>query len=586
MLKTLLQLLGEDAPKFRRYVSMAVIYGLLSGLTIISLVPLLRYLLVGDISNTVIWLVVLLTGVLVCWRLRLRVEKAGIEVGIAILQGGRHRLGNHISQLPVGWFNSNNTARLSHVIFQGVMAIAQLPAHVFTPVFSSAMTPLIIVLSLFTINWKMGLIALLSIPLMGAVFIIAARLGQRVDQEFHRNTAETSQRIIEFSQAQSVLRAFNGEGKSTHFLEQAFDSQKKSSKRLILLSVISVILNAWMVQAIFATLMITALLSLNNSIGVIPTDTNNSDTLISIIISLLLVNRFVEPLLDVVGYAEAIRGARNQLKEVQDIFDIEPLPEPENPKFAQDNTLSLNGVGFAYPDNKRHVIRDVNLSITPGSMTALIGRSGSGKSTLLSLITRFSDVTEGSITMGGVDLRQMSHEQLNEKISQVFQTPYLFQSSIADNIRIGKPDASDAEIREVARLSGVTEIIGRLPQGVDTLVGEGGARLSGGERQRISIARALMKDAPILLIDEATAALDTENQAVITQTFARLRGKRTLIVITHQLSTIEMADQIVILERGCIKEKGSHDQLSISGGLYAHFLAQRNKVKRWKLGKL
>ncbi|KZN15023.1 ABC transporter ATP-binding protein [Marinomonas sp. TW1] len=583
MLNTLLQLLGEDASKFRRYASMAIIYGLLNGLTIISLVPLLRYLLLSETINTVIWLVVLLMGALVCWRWRLRVEKAGIEVGIALLQGGRHRLGDHISRLPLGWFNSHNTARLSQVISQGIMEIAQLPAHVFTPVLSGAMTPLIIVLSLFSINWKMGIIALFSLPLLAIVFIITARLGQRIDQEFHHNTAEVSHRIIEFSQAQSVLRAFNGEGSSTDFLKKAFESQKKSSKKIIYLSVMSVILNAWVVQAILAVLMITALLSFNSSavIGV----TNTNEILISIITSLLLVNRFVEPLLDVTGYSEAIRGARNQLKDVQGILDIEPLPEPEKPQFSQDHTLTLNGVGFTYPENKQSAIHDINLSIKPGSMTALIGPSGSGKTTLLSLISRFFDVTEGSISIGGIDLRQMSNEQLSEKISQIFQTPYLFQSSIADNIRIGKPDASDAEIKEVAQLSGVTEIISRLPEGLNTLVGEGGARLSGGERQRISIARALLKDTPILLIDEATAALDTENKAIITQTFARLRGQKTLIIISHQLSTIEMADQIIFLENGHIQEQGSPDLLSDSNGLYSHFLKQQHKIKKWKVVK-
>lgn len=199
------------------------------------------------------------------------------------------------------------------------------------------------------------------------------------------------------------------------------------------------------------------------------------------------------------------------------------------------------------------------------------------------LIARFFDVTQGSVIVGGVDVRQMSGEQLASQISQIFQDAYLFQGSIADNIRIGKPDASDAQVMEAARQAGVVEIIERLPQGLDTPVGEGGARLSGGERQRISIARALIKDAPILLVDEATAALDAENQAAIAEALARLRGTRTLIVIAHQLSTVAMADQILVLDNGQISERGSHAQLSAKPGLYAHFLAQRRAAKGWRI---
>lgn len=240
-------------------------------------------------------------------------------------------------------------------------------------------------------------------------------------------------------------------------------------------------------------------------------------------------------------------------------------------------------MSFRYADDQPEVLRQVSLKIAPGSMTALVGASGSGKTTLVRLIARFFDVTQGSLKVGGVDVRQMSAGQLAAQISQIFQDAYLFQGSIADNIRIGKADANDTEVLEAARAAGVLEIIERLPQGLDTPVGEGGARLSGGERQRISIARALIKDAPILLVDEATAALDVENQAAIAEALARLRGKRTLIVIAHQLSTVAMADHIVVLDNGRIAEQGTPAQLSETPGLYAHFLAQRRAAKGWRI---
>ena len=579
MLKTFIQLLGEEAPVLRRYLWMTLVYGLLCGLTIVTLVPVLTHLLGSELNAAAQWLVLLVIGVGLCWALRRTVEKAGIRVGIAVLQGGRHRLGDHVARLPVGWFSAQNTARLSHVASQGMMELAQLPAHVFTPLITGVVTPVVILAALFTSNVQMGLIALVTLPILFGVFALTAYLGKHADEGFQHSAALTSQRMVEFAQAQSVLRAFNGQDGGTQFLEQAIALQQQSAKRLIYVSAMSVVLNAWAVQAGFAALLVAATLSLGEQLGA----DLQGGSVIAVIVSLLLVSRFIDPLLEVAGYSDVLRGARGQLEAVRGIFAVQPLPQPETPKTPVDGSVELRNVSFRYADDQPDVLHDVSLRIEPGSMTALVGASGSGKTTLVRLIARFFDVTQGSVMLGGVDVRQMSGEQLAGQISQIFQDAYLFHGSIADNIRIGKPDASDAQVLEAGRQAGVTEIIERLPQGLETLVGEGGARLSGGERQRISIARALIKDAPILLVDEATAALDAENQAAIADALVRLRGTRTLIVIAHQLSTVAMADQIVVLDQGRISERGAHLELSAKPGLYAHFLAQRRAAKGWRI---
>lgn len=579
MLKTFNQLLGEDARVLRRYLWMTLVYGLLCGLTIVTLVPVLTRLLNGDVRSAGQWLTALVIGVLVCWALRRTVEKAGIRVGIAVLQRGRHRLGDHVARLPVGWFSAQNTARLSHLASQGMMELAQLPAHVFTPLITGVVTPVVIVAALFNLHWQVGLIALLALPLLLGIFALTAHLGQRADQRFQHSAAQTSQRMVEFAQAQSVLRAFNGEDGGTQFLEQAIGRQQQSAKRLIHVSAMSVVFNAWAVQAGFAVLLVAATLWLGDQLSA----SLAPSSVIAVMVSLLLVSRFIDPLLEVAGYSEVLRGARGQLDAVREIFEVDPLPEPQAPQAPVDGSVVLENVSFCYAEDQADVLRDVSLRIEPGSMTALVGASGSGKTTLVRLIARFFDVTQGRVMVGGVDVRQMSSGQLAGQISQIFQDAYLFQGSIADNIRIGKPDASDAQVMQAATQAGVLEIIERLPQGLDTPVGEGGARLSGGERQRISIARALIKEAPILFVDEATAALDAENQAAIAQALARLRGTRTLIVIAHQLSTVVMADQILVLDHGQISEQGSHAQLNAKPGLYAHFLAQRQAAKGWRI---
>ena len=579
MLKPLLELLGDDAPVLHRYVWMAVFYGLLSGLTLTTLVPVLGHLLANDLRGAALWLLLTLAGMAVCWACRRRVERAGVAVGVALLQGARQRIGDHVARLPLDWFTTQNTGHLGHVITQGMMAVAQLPAHVFTPVISGAVTPLVIVAALFAVHWPLGLIALLGLAVLAGALLLSARLGQRTDRAFQRHFADASQRMVEFAQAQSVLRAFNGEGGGTQLLEQALERQRQSGLRLIYQSSLSVVLNTWVVQVIFAALLIAAALWLNGLMG----DTRDNASVIAVVVALLLSSRYIEPLLDVAGYAEILRSASGQLDAVQAIFAARPLPEPDQPQPPRDGSIELRAVSMAYAPDQPDVLHDVSLRIEPGSMTALIGASGSGKTTLVRLIARFFDAREGCVLVGGVDVRHMSDSQLAGQISQIFQDCYLFQGSIADNIRIGKPTANADEILEAAQQAGLGELVGRLPQGLDTPVGEGGARLSGGERQRIAIARALIKEAAILLVDEATAALDAENQHVIARTLARLRGQRTLVVIAHQLSTVSMADRIVVLDQGRVAEQGTPAALLAAKGRYAKFLEQRRAAKGWRV---
>lgn len=579
MLKPFVQLLGSDMPVLRRYVWLAVVYGLLSGLTLVTLVPVLSRLLVGDVRAAAPWLLLTLAGMLACWACRCRVERAGVAVGVSLLQGARQRIGDHVTRLPLGWFNADNTSRLGHLISQGMMAVAQLPAHVFTPVISGAVTPLVIIVALFFLHGTMGLIALLALPILAAGLLLTARLGRHADQAFQGHFADASQRMVEFAQAQSVLRAFNGEGGGTALLEQAIDRQRQAGTRLIYQTSLSVVLNAWLVQAIFAALLIAAALWLNVHLD----STLEAGSVVAVIVALILASRYIDSLLDVASYAEILRNAYGQLEAVQRLFAVQPLVEPDQPQAPRDGSIELRQVSLRHGPDQPEVLRDISLQIAPGSLTALIGASGSGKTTLLRLVARFFEASQGSVRVGGVDVRQMSSAQLAGQISQIFQGSYLFQGSIADNIRIGKPEASDAEVLDAAQQAGVGELIQRLPLGLQTAVGEGGAQLSGGERQRIAIARALIKDAPILLVDEATAALDAENQLIIAQTLARLRGRRTLLVIAHQLSTVSMADQILVLEEGQLVEQGPPAVLRASGGRYAHYLEQRQAAKGWRI---
>ncbi len=577
MLNTFMLLLGNDRPVFRRYLWMTLGYGLVSGLTIAVLVPLLVSLLTGRMDDVWPWVALHLVGVMICWYWRYRVERAGVRVGVSLLQSGRHRLGEHVARLPVGWFSQRNTARLEHVVTQGVMSLAQLPAHVLTPLISGGVSAIVLLGVLCMLHPALGLTALVAMPLLGFALRLTARLAHQADQQFHRNFAEASQRMVEFAQAQSVLRAFNGSGDSARFLKQAIAQQRQASTRLICLSTLAAVFNAWTVQLMLALLLTAAMLWLNQLTGAVlaPVD------IIGMMIALLVLVRFIDALQEIASYGEVVRTALGQLEAIRDILAVPPLSEPVFPQSPRDASIELQDVHFRYAENADEVLSGVSLRVAPGSMTALVGASGSGKTTLVRLIARFFDVERGLVRVGGVDVRQQTSENLANSVSQIFQDTYLFAGSIADNIRMGKAGASDAEVVAALRQAGGADIIERLPEGLHTEVGEGGARLSGGERQRITIARALIKEAPILLVDEATAALDTENQAVIAEVLEQLRGQRTLVVIAHQLATVACADQVVVLENGRVVEQGAPAELQLNGGRYAHFLDQRKAAKGW-----
>ncbi|MDH0729849.1 ABC transporter ATP-binding protein/permease [Pseudomonas sichuanensis] len=578
MLRTFIRLLGDSAPALRRYVLMTVLYGVFSGLTISTLAPLMLRLLQGDARGAAAWLLALAAGVGLCWFWRRPVELAGIALASAVLRGGRLHLGERVAQLPLGWFTPDNTARLGHVITQGMMGVAQLPAHVLTPLISGVVMPLVLVPALYALHGPLGLIALLALPALLAVLLLSARLGRQGDEAYQRHFAHASQRMVEFAQAQSVLRAFNGAGGGTRLLEQSLERQRRSGMGLILRSALSALLNSWAVQATFAALLMAAGLWFSRQLGGQPQE------VVAVVVALALACRFIDPLQDVASHVEILRGAQGQLKEIERILAAEPLPEPLSPELPAGNAIELQGVSLRYGTEGPDVLRNLDLHIPAGRMTAIIGASGSGKSSLLRLIARFFDATRGSVRIGGVDVRQMARCTLTDTVSQVLQDTWLFQGSIADNIRIGKPEASDAEVLQAARLAGLETVVQRLPQGLDTPVGEGGARLSGGERQRVTIARALIKQAPVLLVDEATAALDADNQALIVATLHSLRGRCTQVVIAHQLATVALADHIVVLDAGRVVEQGSPAALGASGGYYARFLAQRHAASAWRIG--
>jgi len=577
MLLTRLSLLlgTENSKILKRYLILMGLFCLVQGVTFAMVVPVIRALLLGEVVQAALWLVPLTLGTLLTWYLNYLVSMSGFNVAITLLNTLRHRIGDHVVTLPLGWFTPANTSRLGVLLSQGVMDILGLPAHQLTPLLRAILTPLVVVVATFFFDWRIALITLVIFPLVALVYWWAGKLGRAADEVVHQATAEASDRMGEFAQNQMVLRT-HGCGEQGHAsFDAALVAQNRASKRQLWLILPPLLANSWVTQLSFLMLMA--------SVTYLGLTDNDPQQLVTLLALLVLMNRVMHPLTEVAAYGSGIRMASAQMDAVERVLAEQPLPQPAHPQpYSGEASIELHNVTFGYQP-ERPIIKNISFTLAANTTTALVGLSGSGKTTLMRLIARFFDPDSGSILLGGTDLRQLGNRYHMALIAPVFQDNYLFSGTLRENVLIGRPDANDEDIQRVVELARLHELLQRLPDGWQSQVGEGGGLLSGGERQRVAIARALLKKAPVLLLDEATGALDADNQAAITAGLQSLTHRCTLLVIAHQLATIQNADQILVLDQQQIIERGSHRQLLAAGGRYADFWHARHQAEGWRI---
>lgn len=555
MIRQLRALLGSDVNTALLY---AVVAAVLQGIAFVLLVPILRALF-GNPSDAWPWLGALLVAGIAYGVVFFRGALAGYDVGGGLLRTLHHRLGDHMSVLPLGWFTPARVGEVSTLVSQGVMGVANAPAHLLRPLVSAFVTPATVVVLMALFDWRIALATLATAPLIALSYWWSGRLVERAERGTVIASAQASTRVVEFAQNQPLLRSTGQTDRGWATLDAALAKQRDEGRKLIVKAVPGMVLFAIVVQLAFAAvLLFGTYLAVGGSLS--------TPDLLAL---LVLAARFVEPIWMAADLGGALKLSRGALNRVQDVLDSPPLPQPSTPKAPTTDDVTFEDVTFGY--NGSAVVKGVSLQVPARSMTALVGPSGSGKTTLTKLAARFFDVDSGSVRVGGVDVREMTTEQLMGQLSLVFQDVYLFDDTIFNNIRLAKPEATDAEVFAAAGAARVDEIIARLPDGWQTRVGEGGTSLSGGERQRVSIARAILKDAPIVMLDEATAALDLENEAAVRDALKALTTDRTLVAIAHRLSTVVNADQVVFLEDGRVTATGRHDELIQRGGRYAEF---------------
>ncbi len=523
-------------------------------------------------DKQLIWSLIILITVLFIIQLWVARKVMENSYNIIYTVGSKLRLllGNHLQKLSLGFYKKRDPGDLASVILQDIANFENIFTHTVQGIFGSICGPLILSIFLFILDWRLTIILLAAIPIALLAVHIATLIAEKYSERHIASRNETSSRFIEYIQGIRHLKAFNQTGNNFSVLEKAFDNLRKDSIAVEVVPGPFVITGFVFFELFFLIMIYVGMRQITATTVSIPT-----------IIAFLIVGyRLYQPLKLVLVDYELLRYMNVSLNRIIDVLKA-PLQDAGKKSIPQNYNIEFKNVKFAYVD--RLILNDVSFSIPEKGLTALVGASGSGKTTIANLIARFWDVENGQISIGGKNLKDMAPQTIYSLISEVFQDVYLFDDTIYNNIKIGNPNASKSEILKVAEKAQIFEFLDKLPEGINTKVGESGSHLSGGQKQRISIARAMLKDAPIVLFDEATASLDPENEIYIQDAIQELVKAKTVVVIAHKLQTIRNADKIIVLKDGKISETGKHDRLIKKNGLYASYWHTQQSTSGWNL---
>ena len=489
----------------------------------------------------------------------------------------RLEVSEHLATLPLGFTETFGSGKLRKIIHESTGAAETFLAHQLPDKYNAMATPIGLLVLLLVFDWRLGLLSLVPVAL--GFVIMSAMTGRRMADKMRQygNALEAmSNEAVEYVRGIPVVKTFGQSVFSFKKFKATIDEYEKwviaYTKELRM----PMMLYTAAINGVFAFLIVGGLLFTRNGV--------TSEFLLNLLFYIIITPVISLTLTRIMYMSENELVVADALARVDSVLDAEPVPENDHPRHPKDASVSLKDVHFSY-DGKTDVIKGVSLKIQPGQMVAFVGPSGGGKSTLANLICRFFDVQSGSVRVGGADVRDIPKEELMDTISFVFQNSRLLKGSILDNVRLGRAQATEAEVLAALKAAQCMDIVEKFPEGIHTVIGTKGVYLSGGEQQRIAIARAMLKNAPILLLDEATAFADPDNEAKVQAAFAQLAKGKTVLMIAHRLSTVANADCIYVVQDGQIVESGTKDELCAQNGLFARMWQDYQASVQWKVAK-
>ena len=489
----------------------------------------------------------------------------------------RSSLMRRIITLPLGVFDEDGTGKIRRIVNDSTAATETYIAHTLADKTVAAITPVGLLVLVFAFNWKIGLICM--IPAVIGFCCMMSMMGKNMQQkmkEYQDALEIMSSEATEYVRGVPVVKTFGQTVHSFKRFKDCIDGFGKWTTEYTLMLRFPMMGFMTCINAIFVFLVIASYIFTRNGVD---------NAIILNIMYYIIITPLVTVALTKIAYSgEAEMNLIDALKRVDKIMEITPLSEGKSNERPTDFGIEVKNVSYRYKDATRNALDNVSFSIKQGEHVALVGPSGSGKTTMAELLVRFFDVADGEICIGGVNVKDMPSSYLMEQVSFVFQDSRLIKKSILENVRMGKPDASEEEVLEALKKAQCMDIIEKLPNGVNTVIGEKGTYLSGGEQQRITIARAVLKDAPILILDEATAFADPDNETKVQAAFDEMSKDKTLIMIAHRLSTVKNADKIFVMDDGKCVESGKHDELMQHNGLYKRMFEEYSKSVEWKVG--
>ena len=562
-------------------VGLSAVNGLLSLVPFILLWLVVRMLLTAerDLADTPLWdyalaaFIVSVTNVLLYFAALILSHLAAFRIETNMRRKAMQRL----MRLPLGFFDTQNTGRMRKIIDEDSGQTHTFVAHLLPDVASCVVAPIGVIVLLFAVDWQLGMAAM--IPLVGAIGILGYMMNPK-NNRFQRLYLDAQEKMgaeaVEYVRGIPVVKVFQ----QTVFSFKRFYDSIISYRDLVIKCTL-----VWRTPMSFYILAINAFafILVPTAIILIGHGGDTSTIIANVILYVVIAPLIASNVMRAAYLSQDLFMANEAVERLEQLTHIAPLPQHDDPKRAEAYDIRFNNVSFRYEGAEKDAVSHINLTISEGKTVALVGASGSGKTTIARLIPRFWDVRHGSVTIGGVDVRDMRKDELMRNVSFVFQNTRLFKTSLIENLRYGNPDATTEQINRAIDLSQSREIIDRLPQGLDTVIGAEGTYLSGGEQQRIVLARAILKDAPIVVLDEATAFADPENEELIRKALAHLTQGKTVLMIAHRLTTVQDADSIVVVNDGEIVEQGTHEELLSEEKYYYRMWNEYQQSVSWKL---